>query len=125
MNQCWRDLTISLALICCTNAAAQADSLTGEQLYDIVCSACHSLAHAPDHHIGPPLGGLLDRPAGAVEGYRYSEALRNSGWRWSLPTLLAWLADPDTAIPNNAMNYVNPMTAEETQRLGEWLLGES
>ena len=122
MNQCWRDLAISFALICCTNAAAQADPLTGEQLYDIACSACHSLGQTRDHHIGPPLGGLVNRPAGAVEGYRYSEALRSSGWRWSLPTLLAWLAEPDAAIPNNAMNYVNPLTAEESQRLAEWLL---
>jgi len=36
--------------------------------------------------------------------------------------LLAWLSDPDTAIPNNAMNYVNPLTADETQRLAAWLL---
>jgi len=36
--------------------------------------------------------------------------------------LLAWLSDPDTAIPNNAMNYVNALTAQESQRLAEWLL---
>jgi len=100
----------------------QANPLTEEQLYDIACSACHSLGQTPDHLIGPPLGGLLNREAGAIDGYRYSEALATSGWRWSLPTLLAWLAEPDAAIPNNAMNYVNPMTAEESQRLAEGLL---
>jgi|TARA_B100001059_G_scaffold141090_1_gene141185 cytochrome c len=122
VNQCLRHLTISLVLSCFANLTVQANPLTGKQLYDIACSACHSLGQTPDHHIGPPLGGLLNRQAGAVEGYRYSEALRDSGWRWSLPTLLAWLAEPDAALPNNAMNYVNPLTAEETQRLGEWLL---
>ena len=124
MNPCLRQFAIGLALSSFATLTVQADPLTEEQLYDIACSACHSLGKAPDHHIGPPLGGLLNRPAGAVEGYRYSEALRSSGWRWSLPTLLAWLAEPDAAIPNNAMNYVNPLTAEETQRLGEWLLRE-
>jgi len=100
----------------------QANPLTEEQLYDIACSACHSLGQTTDYHIGPPLGRLLNRQAGAIESYRYSEALATSGWRWSLPTLLAWLAEPDAAIPNNAMNYVNPLTAEESQRLAAWLL---
>ena len=101
---------------------AQSDVLSAEQLYDIACEACHSLGSAPDHRVGPPLGNLLDRRAAAVEGYRYSEALRASEWSWTVPTLLAWLSDPDTAIPNNAMNYVNALTAEESQRLAEWLL---
>ena len=105
-----------------TIPTAQSEALSGEQLYDIACEACHSLGSAPDHRVGPPLGNLLDREAGAIEGYRYSEALRASGWTWTLPTLLAWLSDPDRAIPNNAMNYVNALTAEESQRLAEWLL---
>ena len=122
MNPCLRQFTISLVLSSFATLTVQADPLTEEQLYDIACNACHSLGQTPDHHIGPPLGGLLNRQVGAIEGYRYSEALATSGWRWSLPTLLAWLAEPDAAIPNNAMNYVNPLTAEESQRLAEWLL---
>jgi cytochrome c len=122
VKQYLRPLAIGLVLSSFTTLTVQANPLTEEQLYDIACSACHSLGQTPDHHIGPPLGGLVNRPAGVVEGYRYSEALRSSGWRWSLPTLLAWLAEPDAAIPNNAMNYVNPLTAEESQRLAEWLL---
>jgi cytochrome c len=101
---------------------AQSEALSGEQLYDIACEACHSRGSAPDHRVGPPLGNLLDREAGAIEGYRYSQALSVSEWSWTLPTLLAWLSDPDAAIPNNAMNYVNALTAEESQRLAEWLL---
>ena len=101
---------------------AQSEALSGAQLYDIACEACHSLGSAPDHRVGPPLGNLLGRKAAAIEGYRYSEALLASEWVWSLPTLLAWLSEPDTAIPDNAMNYVNALTAEESQRLAEWLL---
>ena len=122
MNHFLRHLSVSFVLFSLNSMTVQANPLTEEQLYDIACSACHSLGQTPDHHIGPPLGGLLNRQAGAIAGYRYSEALATSGWRWSLPTLLAWLAEPDTAIPNNAMNYVNPLTAEESQRLAEWLL---
>ena len=120
-----RLIRLVLLLLIATGLAvptAQSEALSGEQLYDIACEACHSLGSAPDHRVGPPLGNLLDRRAAAVEGYRYSEALRASEWSWTLATLLAWLSDSDTAIPNNAMNYVNALTAEESQRLAEWLL---
>ena len=122
MNRFIQQLVLMLIAIGLTIPTAQSEALSGEQLYDIACEACHSLGSAPDHRVGPPLGTLLDRKAAAVEGYRYSEALRASEWSWTLPTLLAWLSDPDTAIPNNAMNYVNALTAEESQRLAEWLL---
>ena len=122
MSRVTRHIALMLIAVGLTIPAAQSETLSGEQLYDIACEACHSLGSAPDHRVGPPLGNLLDRRAAAVEGYRYSEALRASEWSWTLPTLLAWLSDPDTAIPNNAMNYVNPLTAEESQRLAEWLL---
>ena len=122
MSRLIHHIVLMLIAVGLTIPAAQSETLSGEQLYDIACEACHSLGSAPDHRVGPPLGNLLDRRAAAVKGYRYSEALRASEWSWTLPTLLAWLSDPDTAIPNNAMNYVNPLTAEESQRLAEWLL---
>ena len=122
MNHLIQQFVLVFIVIGLTIPTAQSEALSGEQLYNIACEACHSLGSAPDHRVGPPLGNLLDRRAAAVEGYRYSDALRASEWSWTLPTLLAWLSDPDTAIPNNAMNYVNPLTAEESQRLAEWLL---
>ena len=122
MKRLTQQFVLMLIAIGLTIPTAQSEALSGEQLYDIACEACHSLGSAPDHRVGPPLGNLLDRKAAAVAGYRYSEALRASEWTWTLATLLAWLSDPDTAIPNNAMNYVNALTAEESQRLAEWLL---
>ena len=122
MKRLTQQFVLMLIAIGLTIPTAQSEALSGEQLYDIACEACHSLGSAPDHRVGPPLANLLDRRAAAVEGYRYSEALRASEWSWTLPTLLAWLSDPDMAIPNNAMNYVNALTAEESQRLAEWLL---
>ena len=122
MRRITHRIALILIAIGLTIPAAQSETLSGEQLYDIACEACHSLGSAPDHRVGPPLGNLLDRKAAAVEGYRYSGALRASEWSWTLPALLAWLSDPDAAIPDNAMNYVNALTAEESQRLAEWLL---
>ena len=66
MSPCLRQLAIGLVLSSFTSLTVQANPLAEEQLYDIACSACHSLGQTPDHHIGPPLGGLLNRPAGAL-----------------------------------------------------------
>ena len=104
------------------NICAVANPLSGEQLYDIACQACHSLGHEADHRVGTPLGNLQNRTAAIVQDFQYSQVLIESGWIWTLPTLTAWISDPDIALPNNAMNYVNALTAEETLRLSEWLL---
>ena len=64
MKQYLRPLAIGLVLSSFTTLTVQANPLTEEQLYNIAWSACHSLGQTPDHHIGPPLGGLVNRPAG-------------------------------------------------------------
>ena len=122
MNRSIHHIVLMLIATWLVIPTAQSEALSGAQLYDVACEACHSLGSAPDHRVGAPLGNLLDRKAAAIEGYRYSEALLASEWVLTLPTLLAWLSEPDTAIPDNAMNYVNALTAEESQRLAEWLL---
>ncbi len=120
----WRGwLTVLLFSLPQTPSAAE--PLSGEQLFAVACEACHSMGGELDHRIGPPLGGLRNRQAATVAGYSYSKALLNTTWTWNLPTVVAWLSDPDGAVPNNAMNYVNALSATETQRLAEWLLQEA
>ena len=46
------------------------------------CAFCHTLTPDGGNRAGPTLWKLFGRPAGAVEGYRYSPALRNSGIVW-------------------------------------------
>ena len=111
-------------IVCLLHTAPMAEPLSGEALFAVACEACHSLGPDPDYRIGPPLGGLNGRKAAGVRDFGYSPALQASGWVWTLPTTVAWLTDPDAAIPNNAMNYVNALNAEETQRLAEWLLAQ-
>src|SRR3712207_15531 len=51
------------------------------------CSACHTLTPDGGNRAGPTLYGLFGRPAGAVPGYPYSEALRDSGIVWTEETV--------------------------------------
>ncbi len=68
------------------------------------CAVCHSLK-AGEFRIGPPLAGVIGRRAGAVAGYRYSNALRQSGILWNVTTLDAWLANPKKFVPGNRMPF--------------------
>lgn len=69
------------------------------------CMACHSFA--PGRHMtGPSLAGVWGRRAGAVEGFaRYSDALKRSGLVWDRQHLDAWLTNPASVIPGNAMVF--------------------
>ena len=68
------------------------------------CAGCHSLK-AGEFRVGPPLAGLIDRRAGAVPGFRYSKALRQSGIVWNATTLDGWLANPKKYVPGNRMPF--------------------
>lgn len=72
----------------------------GATLFASECSSCHALDTAK---AGPPLAGVIGRPAGSVSGYPYSFALAQSGLIWNEATLDHWLAGPQTLVPGALM----------------------
>lgn len=68
------------------------------------CKACHSL-EAGKNKVGPSLAGVVDRAAGAVEGFKYSEAMMNSGIIWTAENISAYLEKPKKFIPGNKMAF--------------------
>jgi cytochrome c len=77
------------------------------------CRACH-VADAATNRVGPHLVGLFGRTAGSVEGFNYSDAMRESGITWTPESLSAYLADPRGTIPGNRMTFAG--VRDETQR---------
>ncbi len=72
-------------------ARAEPDPVHGQKLFSERCAACHALGA---HETGPMLGGVFERKAGSVAGYRYSPALSNADLDWSSENLDRWLTDP-------------------------------
>lgn len=89
------------------SAAAFAQQLDGERLFQQRCAACHSLDQAqkrPSVH----LSGVIGRAAGSVDGIRFSEALRNTGIVWDAQSLDAFLAAPRQRVPGTQMTVSVP-----------------
>lgn len=68
------------------------------------CRACH-VVEGDERRAGPTLEGVIGRPAGTVEGFDYSGAMRNSGIVWDEATLAQFLHDPRRTVPDNRMFF--------------------
>lgn len=77
----------------------------GQELYDTECHRCHAV-DANNASYGPPLEGVIGRPAGTYEGYEYSEALAGSGIVWTDAALRAWMEDNTGFMPGTKMRHV-------------------
>ena len=82
-------------------AAISGDSAHGKALYQ-GCQACHSI---DDNDLGPKHRGVVGRPAGSVQDYNYSAALKSSGLTWDEATLDRWLSNPSALVPGTKMFF--------------------
>lgn len=77
------------------------DPLRGKAVYSR-CAGCHSI---DQNRIGPKHRGVVGSKAGAVAGYDYSPALKNSRAIWTEANLDTWLAAPTKFIPGVRMGF--------------------
>jgi cytochrome c len=104
-------------------AHAQGDTAEGAKVYR-KCAVCH-VVDKPQNRVGPSLLGLMGRPAGTVEGFKYSDAMKNSGIVWSAETLDAYIADPKGYIPGNKMAFAGLKKPEERADVIAYILEAS
>lgn len=104
--------TAAAALLIAAGGLAQAqDPEAGERVFR-QCQACH-VVDREQNRVGPHLVGVIGREAGAVDGFRYSPALADSGIVWDAETLDAYLADPRGYIPGNRMAFAGLRSEED------------
>jgi cytochrome c len=94
------------AAVLCTAAipAIAADPVAGEKAF-AVCKACHKVGEGAKNGVGPTLNGVVGRAAGAVEGYKYSDAMKNAGLTWDEANLAEYLKNPKAKIEGNKMMF--------------------
>ena len=84
-------------------AMADGDAAEGEKVFR-KCKACHTLDEGKNK-VGPSLHGVIGRAAGAVEGFKYSSAMAESGLTWDDETLAKFLAKPKDLIAKTKMSF--------------------
>lgn len=93
---------------------AQSDlAKAGKRVFN-KCRACH-VVEKEQNKIGPTLHGVIGRKAGTVEGFNYSDAMRESDVTWTEETIAEYLADPKGYIPGNKMVFVGLKKAEDRE----------
>ena len=102
-------------------SAEAAEELARGEVLSFSCRPCHALARGDASPVGPSLHGMFGRPAAALEGFEYSAALRQSGITWSADTLDAWLANPETFLPGNDMEFAGFHSARDRRALIAYL----
>lgn len=77
---------------------------TGQKAFKQQCGLCHDTA-AGKNRVGPSMFGVVGRKSGAVDGFHYSDANKNSGLTWDQATLDKYLSDPRGTVPGTTMTY--------------------
>jgi cytochrome c len=109
-----------------TAAAAGFDAALaedGEKVYR-KCQSCHQVGDGAKNRTGPVLTGIVGAPAGAVEGFRYSnslEAMAGDGLVWSEEELKAFLADPKGYMAGTKMSFAGLRKEDDLDAVVEYL----
>jgi cytochrome c len=95
--------------------ADEGNATRGERVFQR-CYSCHSVD--PDEKAklqGPSLFKIIGRPAAAIPGFEYSDAMRKKGAAglvWDAATLDRYIADPESVVAGTSMS-VPPLRDEQ------------
>lgn len=115
-----RSILLMLFLFASVSAAQAADPASGEKVFKR-CLACHMVGEDAKTRVGPVLNGLIGRKAGSYEGFKYTEANKNSGLVWDEATLAKYLKNPRATIPGTSMTFAGIKKDEEIDDLIAYL----
>jgi cytochrome c len=93
---------------------ASASPSAGEAMAKKQCGICHTFDEGGKAGIGPNLYGVVMGPHGHMEGFSYSEGLKDKPGKWDYEALNQWLTKPTGYVPGTKMGFAG--IANEKQR---------
>jgi cytochrome c len=85
----------------------------GIRVAERYCVVCHTFEEGGKVVYGPSLFGIAGQPAASVEGFRYSEALRNSGLTWTDSNLIEFFANPEQFVEGTTARFPGLKSAKQ------------
>ncbi len=107
-------VTAPIAIALVASPALAQDAKKGERVFKR-CAACH-VVDSDKNKVGPSLQGVVDRKAGAVEGFKYSKSLMDKageGLVWTKENLDTYLTNPKKMIPRGTMAFAGLRKEDE------------
>ena len=100
-----------------TPAFADGDAEEGKKVFR-KCQACHQVGEDAKNRVGPILNGIIERQAGTLEDFKYSDGMTEAGEEgliWTHETLAEYLRKPREFIPGNKMTFAGLRKEEEVE----------
>lgn len=85
------------------------------------CASCHATEQGAASTIGPNLFGVVGRAAGTVEGFNYSQPMKNSGVTWNAEQLDAYITTPQKVVPGTRMAFGGVSDATKRKEIVDYL----
>lgn len=92
------------------------------------CKACHKVGDKAKNSTGPMLNGIFNAPAGQVEKFKYSKALKTAaegGLVWDEESLRAFLAKPKAFMKGTKMSFSGLKKEKDFNAIIEFLKANS
>jgi cytochrome c len=110
-------ITLGISLLA-GPALADGDALAGEKVFK-KCMACHAVTDTTNK-VGPHLVGVVGRKAAAVEGYSYSDSMKEyaaTGAVWDEMALDAYLENPKSTVLKTKMVFAGLKKGDDREDL--------
>ena len=91
------------------------DQGRGAQVFANECAVCHSVAKGMTGMMGPNLAGVVGRKSGSLEGFNYSQAMRNKDIDWQAENIAQLITQPQAFVPGTYMPYMGLASADDRQ----------
>ena len=117
-------ISLLLCLGMMISVSHAADPSRGPDLFASNCRPCHS----PDQGTKPDmygmnltLYGIIGRKAASVEGFFYSDAMKESGITWTPELVKLFITDPFVVLPETRMMFFGLPSETDREDLVEFL----
>lgn len=101
-----------------------ADVANGEAKFAL-CQSCHTITPGGANMTGPNLHGVFGKKSASNPDFKYSDALKATGWVWDADKLNQWLEQPKTFLPGTKMSFAGLNDAKDRTDLIAYLMVET